>query len=230
MCGRYTISKTTEEILERFNVLKEIIELTPNYNVAPSHMVPTILTDKNVEEPGARVLQVVKWGLVPFWVRDTRSHKPFINTRVETVLEKPSFKSSLAKKRCIIPADGFYEWQTVDKKKQPMRIRLPGEEIMGFAGLYDDWRSADGSVHLRTCAIITVPCNEIMAPIHNRMPAILTAEGEQVWLDAETKDAKLLAQYLVPYQGEMETFPVSTLVNSVKNNTKECTLAMANSS
>ncbi len=138
MCGRYTISKTTEEILERFNVLKEIFELTPNYNVAPSHMVPAVFSQTNDEKETVRVMQVIKWGLVPFWVRDTRSHKPFINTRVETVLEKPSFKSSLAKKRCIIPADGFYEWKTVEGKKQPIRIRLPGEELMGFAGLYDD--------------------------------------------------------------------------------------------
>lgn len=230
MCGRYTISKTTEEILERFNVLKEIFELTPNYNVAPSHMVPAILTQPAEENQSFRVMQIVKWGLVPFWVRDTRSHKPFINTRVETVLEKPSFKSSLAKKRCIIPADGFYEWQTIDKKKQPIRIRLPEEKLMGFAGLYDDWHSADGSVNIRTCAIITVPCNETMAPIHNRMPAILTPEGEAAWLDPTLRDANILSHFLVPYEGELETFPVSTLVNSVKNNTRECTLAMANSS
>lgn len=230
MFGRYTISKTTEEILERFNVLKEIFELTPNYNVAPSHMVPAVLSQSTEEKENVRVMQVIKWGLVPFWVRDTRSHKPFINTRVETVLEKPSFKSSLAKKRCIIPADGFYEWKTVDGKKQPIRIRLPGEELMGFAGLYDDWHSADGSVNIRTCAIITVPCNEAMAPIHNRMPAILTPEGEAAWLDPDTRDPKILSQFLEPYKGVIETFPVSTLVNSVKNNTKECTLEMANSS
>jgi putative SOS response-associated peptidase YedK len=230
MCGRYTISHSTEEILERFNVLKEIFELTPNYNVAPSHMVPVVLNQTNESNQTIRVLQIVKWGLVPFWVRDTRSHKPFINARVETVIEKPSFKSSLAKKRCIIPADGFYEWKTVEGKKQPIRIRLPGDQLFGFAGLYDDWQSADGSVNLRTCAIITVPGNEAMSEIHGRMPAILTPEGESIWLDPEQKDTKILAQYLEPYKGEIETFAVSPIVNSVKNNSKECTLAIANSS
>lgn len=230
MCGRYTISKTTEEILERFNVLKEVFELNPNYNVAPSHMVPAVLNKTDEENNSVRVMQVIKWGLVPFWVRDTRAHKPFINSRVETILEKPSFKSSLTKKRCIIPADGFYEWKTVDGKKQPIRIRLPNEQLFGMAGLYDDWRSADGSVNVRTCSIITVPCNETMKPIHNRMPAILTPEMESVWLNPDNRDINVLSHCLIPYEGAMETFPVSKLVNSVKNNNKECTLEMANPS
>ncbi len=229
MCGRYTISHSTEDILERFNVLKEKFELAPNYNVAPSHTVPVILSEKVESDQPVRVMQLIRWGLVPFWVRDTRSHKPFINARVETVMEKPSFKSSLHKKRCIIPADGFYEWKTVEGKKQPIRIRLPGDQLFGMAGLYDDWTSVDG-VTVRTCAIITVPGNEAMSEIHNRMPAILTAEGESVWLDPATKDAKILAQYLEPYKGEIETYAVSPIVNSTKNNNVECTLSIANSS
>lgn len=225
MCGRYTISHSTEEILERFNVLKEIIDLAPNYNVAPSQMVPVVRATIKEEEP-VRVLEVVKWGLVPFWVKDPKQMRPFINARVETIIAKPSFKQAVSKKRCIIPADGFYEWKKVDGKKQPMRIRLPGNELFGIAGIYDDWTAPDGTV-IRTCAIITVPGNEAMAGIHDRMPAILTPEAEQLWLDTEIRDISQLTQLLKPYENEIETYAVSTIVNSAKTNGADCVLALA---
>jgi putative SOS response-associated peptidase YedK len=227
MCGRYTISHSTEEILERFNVLKEIIDLQPNYNVAPSQMVPVVMARKEDEQEPVRVLQVVRWGLMPFWAKDPKM-RPFINARVETIVSKPSFKSSFSKKRCIIPADGFYEWKPLaGKKKQPMRIRLPGDQLFGFAGLYDDWTSPDGEV-IRTCAIITVPPNDAMKDIHNRMPAILTREDEQLWLNPDIRDTKVLAEVLHPYADEIDAYPVSTMVNSASVNRKDCIEALAN--
>ena len=232
MCGRYTITHTTEEILERFDVLAELLgtESSPfattsvqaNYNVAPSHAVPIIRTSKGDEEHEQhRVLESVRWGLIPFWVKDLKTTKPFINARSESLLEKPFFKKLFARHRCIIPADGFYEWKKEGKTKTPMRIGLHGQELFGLAGIWDDWRTADGEV-IRTCAIITTVNNDYLRPVHDRMPVILPPHLEALWLDPTVEDPAVLSQVLNPYPDElMQMYPVSTLVNSVANNSPQ---------
>jgi putative SOS response-associated peptidase YedK len=228
MCGRYTIAHSTEEILERFDVLAELISadagpftstvVEPNYNVAPTNVVPIIRTRKNESDEPFRVLENVKWGLIPFWVKDLRANKPFINARAESLLEKPFFKKLFARHRCIIPADGFYEWMKEGKTKTPMRIGVTGQKLFGLAGIWDDWRTPDGEV-IRTCAIITTTNNELLQPVHNRMPVILPPDLEALWLNPDVEDPALLAHVLAPYPDElMEMYPVSSLVNSVANN------------
>jgi putative SOS response-associated peptidase YedK len=224
MCGRYTISHTTEEILERFNVLKEKFEkpLQANYNVAPSQMVPVVVPDP--EAVGERILQKAQWGLVPYWIKDAKSIRPFINARGETVKSKAPFKQCLYSKRCIIPADGFYEWKkTEDGKKIPMRIHMPDDQLFGIAGIYDDFTNAEGKV-TRTVAIITVAGNEVMEGIHDRMPAILTKDIEGLWLDPESHDLIALSNLLQPSQQPLEAYQVAPLVNKWSANSRECVL------
>jgi len=226
MCGRYTISHTTEEILERFNVLKETFEqlLQPNYNVAPSQAVPIVAPDSSTEGSGGRILQMARWGLVPYWIQDPKSIKPFINARAETVKSKTPFKKCLEKKRCIIAADGFYEWKkTADGKKIPMRIRLPNDELFGMAGIYDDFTNVEGKI-VRTCAIITVAGNAAMEGIHDRMPAILTREAEDIWLNSEIHDLTALSDLLLPSAQKLETYAVSSMVNKWSANSPQCLL------
>jgi putative SOS response-associated peptidase YedK len=230
MCGRYTIAHSTEEILERFDVLAELMatdggpfaatSVQANYNVAPTNVVPIIRTRKTESDEQFRVLENVKWGLIPFWVKDLRANKPFINARAESLLEKPFFKKLFARHRCIIPADGFYEWMKEGKTKTPMRIGVAGQELFGLAGIWDDWRTPDGEV-IRTCAIITTTNNELLRPVHNRMPVILPPDLEALWLNPDVEDPALLAQVLAPYPDElMQMYPVSSLVNSVANNSE----------
>lgn len=229
MCGRYTISHSAEEILERFNVLADKFAgdkagVDPNYNVAPTNTVPIVVSEKSEagDQTGtSRLLQLCKWGLVPFWVKDLKKAKPIINARSETLIEKPTFKKSLVKRRCVIPADSFYEWKTNENGKVPMRIKMADDRLFGFAGIYDDWKAPDGT-RMRTVAIITVPPNELMKEIHDRMPAILTPETEKIWLDPSVEDEQALTQCLAPYPyDDLEAYVVSSLVNKVKNKGRE---------
>jgi putative SOS response-associated peptidase YedK len=225
MCGRYTISHTTKEILERFQILAEKIALEPSYNVAPSHMVPIVvaetLSNPEPQEKPNRLLQMCKWGLVPFWVKDLKGTKPIINARAESLTEKSAFKKAFIKRRCIIPSDGFYEWKKDKTRKVPMRIRLAGDKLFGFAGIYEDWKAPDGQ-RMRTCAIITVPANDAVKSIHDRMPAILTPDVEQIWLDPDVEDEDALHHCLRPYPyDDLEAYVVSTLVNKATSNSPE---------
>lgn len=220
MCGRYTISHTTEEILERFQILAERIEVDPSYNVAPSQMVPIVVAENSdgENEPPSRLLELCKWGLVPFWVKDLKGSKPMINARAETLREKAAFKQAFVRRRCVIPADGFYEWKKDAKKKVPMRIRLADDKLFGFAGIYQDWKSPDGK-KMRTFAIITVPANEKVRDIHDRMPAILTPEAERMWLNPDVEDEDALESCLQPYPyNDLEAYVVSTMVNKTDVN------------
>jgi putative SOS response-associated peptidase YedK len=223
MCGRYTISHSTEEILERFQILAEKIAVEPSYNVAPSNMVPVVVAEAAdvPEEPTSRLLQLCKWGLVPFWVKDLKGAKPLINARAESLTEKAAFKQALIKHRCVIPADGFYEWKKQKNAKIPMRMKLTQGKLFGFAGIYQDWKAPDGTL-LRTCAIITVPANNCMKDIHDRMPAILTGDAEAIWLDPDVEDEDALAHCLRPYpHDDLEAYVVSTKVNKPNFNSPE---------
>ncbi|HEY9785719.1 MAG TPA: SOS response-associated peptidase [Candidatus Obscuribacterales bacterium] len=220
MCGRYTLHHSTNEIVERFHVQQVELDLIPRYNIAPSHLV-AVIAQKDGDSP-KRSLQAFKWGLVPFWVKDVQKHKPFINSRCETLAEKPSFKAALVRRRCIIPADGFFEWKTTPRGKVPMYITLADGKPFALAGIWEEWKSPDGTP-LRTCSIITVPANELMAQIHDRMPAILAPEQEDVWLDPDLRDKDKILSMLAPYDPQqMVAHPVSTLVNSPGTDSVRC--------
>jgi len=211
MCGRFTFIDI-EGIKERFKT--EPVNLKPNYNVAPTLDVAVIVNTGQ--------LAMFKWGLIPFWAKDPSSGNKLINARAETVDEKPSFKHSLQRKRCLIVADGFYEWKKEGSSKRPHRITLKNNELFGFAGLWDTWKSPGGDI-VNSCSIITTTSNKLMSGIHNRMPVILSRDSERVWLDQSIVDSHFLKSLLVPYPAElMMAYEVSCFVNSTKNNGPEC--------
>jgi putative SOS response-associated peptidase YedK len=219
MCGRFTLHHTTQEVAERFAVQQVLFPLEARYNIAPAQAVPVVA---NSTLAGARWLEAMKWGLVPFWSKDPEIGNRLINARAETLAEKPAYKQALKRRRCIIPSDGFYEWKAESGGRVPHHIRRRDGELFGFAGLWEEWESPDGSP-LRTCTIITVAPNELMAPIHNRMPAILRAEDEAAWLDPELKNTDAIVVMLRAYPAEeMEAYPVSRHVNAPQNDDPAC--------
>lgn len=218
MCGRFTIISDPVKMMERF-VLDEVpFNLEPRYNVAPGQMVPAIIADK-----GKRRMGQLKWGLVPSWAQDEKIGYKMINARAETLTVKPAFRNLIARKRCIIPADSFYEWKQTANGKQPVRILMRSGEPFAFAGLFDTWTRQDGQ-KLHTCTIITTRPNELVRDIHDRMPVILRGpEHEAIWLDREVCDPELLQSLLVPYDAsQMRSYPVSPIVGNPKNDVSEC--------
>lgn len=222
MCGRFTLTQEAEGVRQRFYVPDTFRDtrLVPDlsYNIAPTQQVTVVINDAD-----GRNLTTFQWGLIPSWVKDLKKMKPMINARLETIAEKPFFKSALSKRRCLIPADGFFEWkQTIgEKTKTPMFIHLPGRPIFSFAGLWDQWTSPDGEV-IRTCTIVTMPANQIMQPVHDRMPAILTTEQESDWLNPTINEPGELLQLLQQCETrEFNMHAVSTRVNSPRTNLPE---------
>jgi putative SOS response-associated peptidase YedK len=195
------------------------MDLIPRFNIAPTQDAPVV-----VVQDGEAVLKPMRWGLIPFWAKDESIGDRMINARAETVKEKPSFRTSMRRKRCLVVADSFYEWQRLpnSKLKQPMRILLQDEGVFAFAGLWDSWRQPDGK-ELETFTIITGEPNEVVAPIHNRMAVILPTDHHEQWLDPKFQDTDRLATLLVPCPaGEVKTYPVPTLVNSAKLEDARC--------
>ncbi|KJH70702.1 SOS response-associated peptidase [Aliterella atlantica] len=218
MCGRFTLSQPTDAIASTFN-LPEIPSLEPRYNIAPTQSIPAILL---TPERGERQLQMLHWGLIPTWAKDASISAKLINARSETASEKPSFKSALRRRRCLIIADGFYEWQRQDGKKQPYYFRLESGQPFAFAGLWENWRSPDGEA-IASCTILTTEANDLLRPIHDRMPVILDAKDYDTWLDLEIQQPELVQPLLHPYPANsMHSYAVSTKVNNPKNNTPEC--------
>ncbi|WP_183600333.1 SOS response-associated peptidase [Paenibacillus phyllosphaerae] len=213
MCGRFTITVSLEELMLRYWIGEAAIPFhSPKYNVAPGQQVLAIINDGERNRLGE-----LKWGLVPSWADDPKIGNKMLNARSETVHEKPAFKQLIQRKRCIIPADGFYEWQVTGSSKQPMRIVLQTRNIFSMAGLYDTWLSPDGT-RLSTCTILTTSPNELMAPIHDRMPVILRPEQESLWLDRDIQQANQLRDLFVPYPAEeLEAYPVNSAVGNVRN-------------
>ncbi len=222
MCGRYTLSNPqgsfseTPDIDARF--LAEFVEtgwLKPRFNIAPTQDLPVITNE------GRRRIERMRWGLVPFWAKDVKIGSRMINARGETVAEKPAFRASFKLKRCLIPATGFYEWrregQGKTKTKTPMLIRLKGGGYFSMAGLYDRWKDPDGN-WLSSCTIITTGPNELMSPIHDRMPVILPEEAESAWINLEVDSPDELKPFIRPFPAaSMEAYEVSPAVNSAKN-------------
>lgn len=218
MCGRFVSATPPDQIAQYFGV-EEVGEtvLEPNYNVAPTTDVYTVLESRE----GVRRLEPVHWGLVPFWAKDLKVGNRMINARAETLAEKNAYKRAFAKRRCIIPVDGFYEWhkRPGHKTKQPYFIERADGEPFAFAGLWEIWRGPDGEDDpFPSVTIITGAANEKMAAIHDRMPIVLPPAAWDTWLDREVTDLDRLAAYLVPAPSELITLhPVGTEVNNVRN-------------
>ena len=203
MCGRFSLSTVEKHlIIDRFRV-DVPIELKPRYNIAPTQETPVILNENS------SVLSMAKWGLIPSWSQDSRIAYKTINARAETVSEKPAYKNSFQKHRCLVIADSFFEWDKRSGRKTPFRIMMEDESLFSFAGIYSKWNE------ITTFSIVTTEPNELMSKIHIRMPVILHKEDEKRWLEEPAKDI------LVPFTGEMKMYEISTLVNSPKNDTPE---------
>lgn len=191
-------------------------EFTPRYNIAPQTPVAAI----GRSSEGELRIGLLRWGLVPWFAKDPSIGPTMINARAETITRKPAFREAFERRRCVIPADGFYEWKREDGRKVPMRIRLPDGRPFAFAGLWERWRDPQGET-LHSCAIVTVDANDVLRPIHDRMPVILDASGREAWLDPERSTDELIA-LLRPYAGELDAYEVSRLVNKAANDGPEC--------
>ena len=216
MCGRYTLINLAH-LVDLFPWIREVPEAPPRYNIAPTQPILTLPNDDQQK------LEFFHWGLIPFWAKDPSIGSQMCNARAETLATKNSYKHALRRRRCLIPADGFYEWKPVpqSKTKQPVYIRLRSREPFCFAGLWENWHAPDGS-HVRSATIITTEPNELVKPIHNRMPAMLKREDYQRWLEPGEQAEGALMEMLRPYPSEeMELYPISTLVNSAKNEGEE---------
>jgi putative SOS response-associated peptidase YedK len=216
MCGRYTLASPTERLAEEFGFDGTSVELAPNYNVAPTQGVAAVL-----EEGGQRRLEVLRWGLIPPWADDPGIGSRMINARSETAPGKPSFRRAFRERRCLIPADGFYEWQRTNGAKQPYYIHMEDGRPFAFAGLWESW-SKGGEGEVRTCTILTTGANALVGEVHDRMPVILAHDAYDVWLDPASERDELTG-LLAPYpEDEMEAYPVSRFVNSPSNNDPRC--------
>ncbi len=210
MCGRYTITYDIDQLLDDLDLLMPDFEFEPRYNIAPSQRLPIISSDAPNE------LKLYKWGLVPFWAKDPKIGYKMINARGETIAQKPSFRNAFKKRRCLIPATGFYEWKKTATGKQPMHIHLKSDKLMTFAGLWEIWEDAEGR-EMRTFTIVTTTPNAEMEPIHDRMPVIVPPEGRPDWLNTDLP-AEEVQSLVVPYpDGELQADRVSTRVNSPRN-------------
>jgi len=212
MCGRFNLVGPGN-LHFRFATQNELPGLPPRYNIAPSQQVVIITNQQE--------MQLVRWGLLPHWAKEAKFGGKTINARAESVATKPSYRGPFRYRRCLIPATGFYEWLITLEGKIPYHIRLKSGEVFGMAGLYDSWTDAEGR-QLRSCAIITTEANELMAPIHNRMPVIIRPEDEALWLDPEVTEPERLQPLLRPYAAaKMEAHPVSTAINRPANDSEE---------
>ena len=205
MCGRFSVISDSKTVKEHFNLVRSD-EFIHNYNINPSNNIPVV----RLEEDGY-VLANMHWGLIPHWAKDTKI-KP-INAKAETIDQKPFFRSAFKKYRCLIPANGFYEWKRANNHKQPYYFRLKDSELLAFAGLWDHWRHEGEAID--SCTIITTEANEQMKPVHDRMPVILDPKDYDDWLQTGNKSL------LCPYSGDMIVYPVSTVVNNPKHNGKD---------
>lgn len=217
MCGRFALIGDLGSVAKRYEaIFQSDLEYHPRYNIAPSQSILAVVNDGKSNRLGE-----LRWGFIPSWAKDIKIGYKMINARAETLQEKPSFQSSLKRRRCIIPVDSFYEWKKKDGKKIPMRIQLKSHEIFSFAGLWDRWEQNDKVIY--SCTIITTEPNSVMSDIHDRMPVMLQSkEAERVWLDRSIDNLDVLQQLLIPYPAEqMEAYEISDLVNSPKNDFPE---------
>lgn len=239
MCGRYATARKRQELLDEFGVGLDAIEddLEEDYNVAPTKPVPAVLERRSKEAPEevVRQLRSLRWGLVPSWAKDLSVGARMINARIETVDEKPAFRKAFRDRRCLLPADGYYEWYELEPRsgatkphKQPFFIRPRDGEIMAMAGLYEFWKSPEGE-WVTTCTIITTDASDDLGRIHDRMPMVVRRDQWDAWLDPGRTDPEDVRALLRPaMSGTMEAYPVSPLVSNVKNNGPELIQPLTN--
>jgi putative SOS response-associated peptidase YedK len=224
MCGRFTLTDPDQDLAVQFN-LPQIPDLKPRYNIAPTQPVAAVRAAKDAvptDAGVARELVLLRWGLIPFWTKDPTIGARMINARSETVAEKPAFRAAFKRRRCLVVADGFYEWQKQNGGKQPFFIRLQDGRPFAFAGLWEHWAGADGSV-IESCTLLTTEPNDLLRPLHNRMPVILLPRDYDLWLDPEMQKPGLLMPLLGSYPAsEMEAYPVSRWVNKPQNDDPRC--------
>lgn len=222
MCGRFTLSQRAEALSQTFHV--QLPDHEPQYNIAPTQMVLAVLYNPESQE---REFKQLRWGLIPSWAKDPGMGAKLINARAETVAEKPAFRSAFKHRRCLVVADGFYEWQQQAGKKQPFYFRLQNGQAFGFAGLWEQWKSSEME-QISSCTILTTQSNELLQSVHDRMPVILKQQDYDLWLDPQVQTPEPLQQLLHPYPTEsMTAYPVSTVVNSPKYNTPECIMPIS---
>jgi putative SOS response-associated peptidase YedK len=217
MCARFTLVTPAEELAEAFQ-LEEIPSLEPRYNIAPTQPIAAVRRD---ERRGKREFTSLRWGLIPSWAKDLKIGARMINARAETLSEKPAFREAFRERRCLIPADGFYEWRRVGSKKQPFYFRLRGGKPFAFAGLWERWEGQGAAVE--SCTLLTTDANDLLRPVHERMPVILDRKDYEMWLDSSVRGTERLQPLLKPYpQKEMDSYAVGLRVNSSKNDDPAC--------
>jgi putative SOS response-associated peptidase YedK len=221
VCGRHTLRTPVETLAEEFGITGPLPEVPTRFNVAPTQEVAAVL-----EEDEQRKLEMLRWGLIPSWADDPAIGNRMINARSETAAQKPSFRSAFRKRRCLVLADGFYEWQKTASGKQPYYIRMGDGSPFAFAGLWESWGKYGEEV--RSCTILTTEANGLVGEIHHRMPVILPAEEYDLWLDPDMGEAEPLLDLLRPYPDDlMEAYPVSRFVNSPSNDSEQCVESLA---
>jgi putative SOS response-associated peptidase YedK len=230
MCGRYAASADPDDLVEEFEV--ELVEIRerpePDYNVAPTKPVPVVITRRDrgapTSDPAVRRLRVMRWGLIPSWAKDIKIGSRLINARVETAGEKPAFRKALAERRCLLPADGYYEWYSDGGHKQPYFIHRADRRPLAMAGLYELWRDStrereDPDAWVWSCTVLTTEAVDDVGRLHDRMPLLVEPEARSAWLDPNSHDVDAARALLVPAApGLLEAYPVSTRVNKVDNN------------
>lgn len=226
MCGRFTLTSNSDELQGQFGFRSEFTDSEffdhgPRYNIAPTQAVLTVNND------GQRRAEVMRWGLIPFWAKDSKVGARMINAVGETLSTKPAFRAAFKKRRCLVLADGFYEWKKDGNRRLPTYIYPKNNEPLAFAGLWETWKSSEGPV-IRSCTIITTSANSFIEPIHNRMPVILSGETQALWLDPLTEDPANLEPLLIPAPEELLTsHRVAETVNSVKNQGPELIMPLS---
>jgi putative SOS response-associated peptidase YedK len=222
MCGRYRLSRRKQLIQEYFDTSEEV-DWEPRYNIAPSQRVGIIRQDRAKPE---RRFSLARWGLIPYWAKDSSIGYKLINARSETVTSKPAFREAFERRRCLIPADGFYEWKREGQTKQPFHFGLQDDSLFAFAGLWDRWKDASGQM-VESCSILTTTPNSLLADVHNQMPVILSPEHYDLWLDPGFKRTEAFKEMLSPFDATlMKRYPVSSRVSFVKNDDPECAAAL----
>jgi putative SOS response-associated peptidase YedK len=219
MCGRYRLSRRKQIIEEHFDAISGEEDWTPRYNVAPTQ--PVLVIRQSPADP-TRNLSQMRWGLIPSWSKDMSGAARMINARSETAHSLPAFRDALKQRRCLVPADGFYEWKRAGKAKQPYCFEVNGGQLFAFAGLWERWKAPSGD-WVKTCTILTTTPNAVTAAVHDRMPVILNASDYDLWLDPGLKDTADVLEMLKPYDAlQMRAYPVSSRVNQVQNDDADC--------
>lgn len=217
MCGRYVVN-TTKEILKKKFKVKDVPDVKlERFNIAPTQDVIAVRSFE-----GEREITTLRWGLIPSWAKDEKMASKMINARSETVTEKPSYRQAFQKRRCLIPTSGFYEWQKSKDGKQPFYFYMKENDLFAFAGLWESWRNTESEI-IETCTILTTEANEVLKPVHERMPVIISESYYDLWLDEDARRQPERLELLRPFSAsEMSSHPVSTLVNSPQNNDAAC--------